>query len=510
MRLKTWHVLGYLFGLIFALEPSYIHPDEHFQSLEIMMIKVMGIKGTIPWEFELENAARSFIPLYVTYGPLLYLNKYIFHLSSGIALMYMVRLQNYIVFTYLSKLALQFLLDTKLDRKKASFYISTSYIVWVYQTHSFSNSLESVILLLVLSLFRILIKDASGRSFNHYKACVVLGMLVALGIFNRITFIAFILLPCIPTFRLFYSKHFKSLFVSGLSFASSCFLFVYLDKTIYGSDDWCVTPLNNLLYNLQDANLTQHGLHPRYTHLLVNLPQMLGPIVVFFFSKKQKINLALLSCISGLLLLSLFRHQELRFLIPLFPLFCISIDLANLTTFPYPKLIAKTWVAFNIVFGIVMGSFHQRGVITAIQKLTEDQGKVGVHLWWKTYSPPTWLYMNNNLTVSTTNFVDSVERLDNVDYEISVDHVVDLKGCDYELFELGLMRFLNSTSDGIRLIIPKSTDKEVQSFKTKHEDVHFHILWETPFSLDLDHIDFTDLSTLRPGMTIYQIDPLRR
>ncbi|CAR24718.1 glycosylphosphatidylinositol-alpha 1,2 mannosyltransferase [Lachancea thermotolerans CBS 6340] len=508
MRLKTWHVLGYLFGLIVALEPSYIHPDEHFQSLEVMMIKIMGIKGTIPWEFKPESAARSFVPLYITYGPLLYLNKYILHLSSGVALMYLVRIQNYIVFMYLSKLALQFLLDSKLDRKKASFYISTSYIIWAYQTHSFSNSLESIILLLVLSLFRILIKDSSDRSFNHYKTCVVLGILVTLGVFNRITFLAFILLPCVPTFHLFYSKHLKSLCVSAISFICSCLLFVFLDKTIYGSDDWCVTPLNNLLYNLQDANLAQHGLHPRYTHVLVNVPQMLGPIMVFFVSKKQKINLALLSCISGLLILSLFRHQELRFLVPLFPLFCISIDLEKLNTFPYPKLIAKTWVAFNIVFGIIMGSLHQRGVVTAIQRLAEKQEHVDVHLWWKTYSPPTWLYMNNNLTVSTTNFVNSAERLDNVDFGITVDHVVDLKGCDYELFEFGLMSFLNSTSHGICLIIPKSTDKGVQKFRTKHEDVRFQVLWETPFSLDLDHIDFTDLSTLQPGMTIYQIDRL--
>ncbi|KAG0226163.1 hypothetical protein BGW42_003845 [Actinomortierella wolfii] len=33
-----------------------------------------------------------------------------------------------------------------------------------------------------------------------------------------------------------------------------------------------VTFLNNLLYNLDENNLAEHGLHPRYLHLLVNFP----------------------------------------------------------------------------------------------------------------------------------------------------------------------------------------------------------------------------------------------
>ncbi|KJE93020.1 hypothetical protein, variant [Capsaspora owczarzaki ATCC 30864] len=41
-----------------------------------------------------------------------------------------------------------------------------------------------------------------------------------------------------------------------------------------------VAPLNNLLYNLNPANLEQHGLHPRYLHILVNMPLLFGPLVL--------------------------------------------------------------------------------------------------------------------------------------------------------------------------------------------------------------------------------------
>ena len=43
--------VAYLFGILIALQPSYIHPDEHFQSLEVVASQVLGVKGTTPWEF---------------------------------------------------------------------------------------------------------------------------------------------------------------------------------------------------------------------------------------------------------------------------------------------------------------------------------------------------------------------------------------------------------------------------------------------------------------------------
>jgi phosphatidylinositol glycan class Z len=44
--------------------------------------------------------------------------------------------------------------------------------------------------------------------------------------------------------------------------------------------DIVITPLNNLLYNLNVDNLAQHGIHPRYTHLIINLPMLYGPLAI--------------------------------------------------------------------------------------------------------------------------------------------------------------------------------------------------------------------------------------
>ncbi|CEP62895.1 glycosylphosphatidylinositol-alpha 1,2 mannosyltransferase LALA0_S06e06304g [Lachancea lanzarotensis] len=504
MDLRLIHILGYLVGLFFALEPSYIHPDEHFQSLEILAHHFYESKITIPWEFHPSNAARSFGPLYLAYGPIFYIFGKIGSQLSPITLLYLVRLQNYIVFTCIYKLALQFLLRSKLDRAKATFYISTSYVTWTYQSHSFSNSLETCVLLVTLSLFQVLVLDARVPRYNHYRTSSILGMVIAFGVFNRITFIGFIALPVIFTLQKFYLAHFKSLCICVTTFTISCCAFIYFDTLMFQSPQWCIAPLNNLKYNLKSSNLALHGVHPRYTHILINIPQMVGPLLIYFISKKQKMNLAMLSCVSGLVFLSAFQHQELRFLVPLMPLFCASINLSNYNSARRTKYITQIWLMFNVTLGIIMGSLHQRGVITAIEETTKNNANVGVHLWWKTYSPPTWLYSNRELVVSTLNVYDGEERLDNLDFGILTNHVVDLKGCDYELFGDAVAGFLQHNAS-IRVFIPKSTDKIFKKIDIDNNTTEVHKTWETYLSLDLDHLEFTDVSTVTPGLTVYDI-----
>lgn len=504
MKLQIWHYVGYLLGLFFALEPSYIHPDEHFQSIEILMGKIQGIAGNIPWEFEPANSARSFVPLYLAYGPLLYLNKWLLHIQSPTAILYLLRIQNYIVFVFVSKLALQFLLQSKKERSKADFFISTSYIVWCYQTHTFSNSLETVILLITLSLFKTLIQDSRDSKYQHYRTSVLIGFFICLGIFNRITFPAFILLPCIPTMHKFYWHHWRSSMVCLFSFGLTSYLFVVADTWLYNSNTWCVAPLNNFSYNMDESNLATHGLHPRYTHILFNVPQMLGPTLIFFFSRRYKLALPLLSCVSGLVTLSLFKHQELRFLVPLLPLFCISIDLSNFDKVIKSEHVIKLWLLFNICLGIVMGGLHQRGVILAIDHLRTSSDTAGVHVWWKTYSPPTWMYMNKNLTISTTNFVDGVENVDKVDFNILQNHVIDLKGCSVSLLKKTLSRLAESGSRDVLVIAPKSITNKIYGLENT-STFHFNSTWETKYSLDMDHFDIGDFTTFTPGMTIYEV-----
>ena len=166
------------------------------------------------------------------------------------------------------------------------------------------------------------------------------------------------------------------------------------------------TPLNSLLYNTQTANLATHGLHPHYQHLAASLPLLLGPALYLFFSASNRNipRLPVLSAISGTLLLSCIPHQEPRFLLPAIPLLLSSLHLprSRLST----KYWLAAWIVFNAVFGVLMGIYHQGGVVPT-QTWLGQQSAFGVSrtevLWWRTYSPPIWL-LDHNL-IRTTNLM---------------------------------------------------------------------------------------------------------
>jgi phosphatidylinositol glycan class Z len=176
-----------------------------------------------------------------------------------------------------------------------------------------------------------------------------------------------------------------------------------------------ITPLNNLLYNSNTDNLAAHGIHPHYQHFLVNLPQLLGPaLVVLTLGTLRRFggisvnlnNRRAISAVSGTMILSIFPHQEPRFLLPCVPLLLTCIR--PLRSRPFLAI----WVVFNIALGFLMGVYHQGGVVPTqlaipsivssslparpdglLDSLASSNATV---FWWKTYSPPLWLLGDNS------------------------------------------------------------------------------------------------------------------
>lgn len=176
-----------------------------------------------------------------------------------------------------------------------------------------------------------------------------------------------------------------------------------------------VTPLNNLLYNTNTDNLALHGLHPRYTHLLVNLPQLLGPAVLsVIFS--SRFTLPLLSAVTGATMLSFFKHQEARFLLPCVPLIlsCIRLPRTPILKFTW----ITVWVFFNAIMGLLMGVYHQGGVVPVQNYIAENLGNATAVIWWKTYSPPTWLLGNMNEVCRTVDLMGAKQDLVFVELEL--------------------------------------------------------------------------------------------
>lgn len=103
------------------------------------------------------------------------------------------------------------------------------------------------------------------------------------GVFTRITLISFIL-PIWIT--IIYETGFSNspalirLWIPAIATAAGIAGAIVAVDSLYfrGSVlDLVVTPLNFLKYNLSPENLAEHGIHPRWLHLIVNFPMILGP-----------------------------------------------------------------------------------------------------------------------------------------------------------------------------------------------------------------------------------------
>ncbi|KAH3900294.1 glycosylphosphatidylinositol-alpha 1,2 mannosyltransferase SCDLUD_003266 [Saccharomycodes ludwigii] len=448
-------ILKILFCAFFVIQPSYIHPDEHFQCMEILMWiwNKNGFAVDLPWEFV--EGARSFVPIVVWYLPLYSLFNNYDNTVSPTLLIKITRLYNFfiyfaILFFYIK--ARVFPNSAKRKRNKVLFLIITSYVTIAYQSHSFSNGIETNLLLLSLWCIDKCADKApilSGSNCTNIGnknilPWLCLGVLISIGVFNRITFIGFVILPLLV--KLARAHNFNQILISLFTFAITSYLIILFDTKMYYKE-WrqphsttspIIAPLNNFLYNIDIKNLQKHGVHMRLTHLFVNIPQLLGPLILVLFSVK------------------------FLGIITIFDQYVHSNN--NLSNIPQTNFI---------------------------------------HIWWKTYSPPTWMYLNSNLEIYDTD--PETERIEqNLIFDDHHSAILNLKGTDityvYELFA----EIHNKTNQNFTIILPYSVNSVLLA-NNKNNTYTFEKKWNDIYSLDMDHFNFQDISSFKPGMVAYNV-----
>ncbi|KAK2845240.1 hypothetical protein FQN49_005919 [Arthroderma sp. PD_2] len=417
---RRTYLLLLLVRIYFALSPSYIHPDENFQGPELFAGRLFSYPSLLTWEFTSENPIRSIFPLWLIYGLPMTLLKWLWAETGNgnpppQLIYYILRFTMFLLSLILEDWAIHELVPNPRRRRQAVVLVASCYVTWTYQTHTFSNSLETLLVLWSLVLIQRIVENKHRSSVF---TCAFLSLVAVIGVFNRITFPAFIMIPALQLVPHFINKPFSfiSLAFFGLVFS---FFAVAIDTTFYTSPETfshfishpIITPLNNLLYNSDSSNLAQHGIHARYQHFLVNLPQLLGPAyIVSIWSVITKgvtsptfnmRNMRAYSAICGAAVISIFPHQEARFLMPCVPLL--------LTCFRPPKsrTFLAAWILFNCALGALMGIYHQGGVVPTQVHIpallaesvppleTPGSNRTVTVLWWKAYSPPLWLLGDN-------------------------------------------------------------------------------------------------------------------
>lgn len=426
------NLLAFLPWLFICLPlTGYIHPDEFFQSTEVMACDVFDFNVKKTWEWTSDHPGRNIVfPAIIGALPFSILKHILRYLGMELTSTWLViipRLAMGMVLLLVNRLLKDYTLRLGLDIAQCNlliFIFRSCHVTLVFFTKTFSNNVEALIFLLLL------IKLDESREKQHVNFTI--GFLTILGFFIRQSMLAFAFYPiAVSLFNWMFLSGvcdglkikkiliaITSMVLGGLSAAVLCF---FLDCLYFGNQIEsilsAITPINLIKYNNDVDNLKLHGLHPWYLHLVVNMPLLFGPMYLLLLWKGIKLvigNPSLRAFLTSLLtpktstyffsatlvpvfILSLVPHQEPRYIIPvIIPLVCfIAKDIGVLQN---GKFYFAVFV-FNIIGTSWYGFIHQGGILPSISYLSNDlksaSNKTTSLIYWKTYKVPQHLFLRN-------------------------------------------------------------------------------------------------------------------
>lgn len=141
------------------------------------------------------------------------------------------------------------------------------------------------------------LRQLPSYQFCH---CLEIGTILAIGTFNRPTFLLFAVTPIFYWLSRGFSKndiHFLRTFnirflVLFLCVLPGIFLFILIDSFYFehitdNEADLVITPLNFIKYNINPSNLAEHGIHFRVTHAIINIPLLFNVLTLLFLGHLQ-------------------------------------------------------------------------------------------------------------------------------------------------------------------------------------------------------------------------------
>ncbi|XP_068210236.1 GPI mannosyltransferase 4 [Palaemon carinicauda] len=579
-----WWLLAIARLYLASVQTGYIHPDEFHQSVQVMAGDILDIEAPKPWEFLTSAPIRSITFSAVVSLPYIIL-RYLAPFVSSYFGVELLTPQVLLIAPRVFMTLLSFVADFCIYRIACMCYLrpwscveifASSYIMLVYATRTFSNTIE--LILMAILLWRVceslvdstkiikkenILQDLYETSDSlkdkvkfvrmksklpayNYVDSAIISVVVTYGTFVRPTFLIYSFVPVsywlqrgVVTKQLDFSYfHTRCLSLLPGVFATFviCVLadsFYYeslsLEELVYWNvtaHSFIVTPINFFLYNSKTANLMDHGMHPYYLHLAVNIPILHGVLGIFGLwtvskymaslisndiIRKPKVysmaTMLLISFIMPVIFLSTFPHQEPRFLLPtLLPLVILHSDNIQLYSKTRRKYTGNVpffmWHVWNIFCVVIFGFLHQGGVTKTMISVYEHIGQRppenNVHVIFSNmYSPPTFLLMRRMKVVATTEDGRRYRRAKSVfTYDAGgskpVEFLYDFTGSVY------LEARANSTTKAdVIICLPASLTDELIDAKPENVSLHRieripgHLTLENPPNLNLEGVTFT-------------------
>lgn len=200
-------------------------------------------------------------------------------------------------------------------------------------------------------------------------------------------------------------------------------------------------------------------------------------------------NVRAASALSATAMLSIFPHQEPRFLIPCVPLLLSCLHVRK------SRLFLAVWVIFNAALGFLMGVYHQGGVvptqlavpsiISATTSVKESQSISVTVFWWKTYSPPLWL-LGDNSTLPVDLDIDTQDLMGKPGPEM-INELEDLIPSCLKKQKSG-----SKQPDAVFVVAPKSITFLDQFLAPQSSSSSLELLelWSYRKHISLDDLDF--------------------
>ncbi|KAI9917660.1 hypothetical protein PsorP6_012577 [Peronosclerospora sorghi] len=430
-RMMVYAALAVLRVVLCVVLHGMVHPDEFFQSQEIMARHVVPTASrlrpalVVPWEFQLPTPNRSILFPAVSAGIPYFILKRLGGPVTGWLLLVTPRLL-LCALSFGIDLVLYHIVGTlhrhqqpHVRREKQETTLlcfASSWPTLILLCRPFSNAGETLVLALCFAVLYLVNPHRRILYGRLHVQTLLLASFVAMGFFIRFTFPIFFFPLGVELVRqqdawFVHAARKKprrsepsrlarlvatvAIVLQGLgTFLIWSVAFVLIDTIYYRPDvvtrAWrhfqlheiaenaVIAPINNLRYNLQYENLQLHGVHPRVTHVLVNMPMLFGPMFLVFlhrFLRQPDHSFFTSMCVVfPLACLSLAPHQEPRFMLPaILPLHLSSaldgrVGCGRFVT--KRALGTLLWAGFNLALTLFFGLLHQGGVVPMLLSLS--------------------------------------------------------------------------------------------------------------------------------------------
>ncbi|KAI0357731.1 hypothetical protein OH77DRAFT_1294558 [Trametes cingulata] len=466
------------------LGTGYIHPDEYFQNGEAIAGRQLGLHTSLTWEWDSVFPCRSIVPVWMSTGlPFSILRQ----LLQG----QLLSPRSVFVAERLSFLLSSLLLA----RLQALILLASSYVVLTYQVRPFSNSLEAIQVALSLVLLRqLFVLEKAPRQSQRARFFLSLLALTAVwALFTRVTFAAFffpvaleVLKWCLRQSRFSLRSLAHLLSLPLLLTLAASLGFIYADSVYFHGSalppSTELTPLNFLRYNLLPSNLAEHGLHPRWLHLVVNLPMIATPGLLYYVLRAE---FDIFTSRSG---------EKDKAKPGVSQMMQRNVNNGRILRARKPFLIF--WIVANTLLAILFGFFHQGGVVPSLFRVHgivyDEISGLSAHdyriVYWKTYMPPRHLL--------------AIRREDVDSGRVSVQ---DVSGASSGSLVATLLASAPSSKPLSTLVVApfhavSELDKQMQECISERQRVFPH--------LDLDHIGESMEVGWRDGLSlgIFDVD----